>query len=181
MAQWRRWGRLLLLCGALVGFYFLVPVESLVPSQDEVLRWVGALLFFGALGFLVVRQLRFQLEDAEGRRIDGLVAVVVAVVLAFALSFYVLEDRRPGEVPGLHTRVDALYFAMTTLLTVGYGDIHAEGQTARVLVVVQLLFNGVFLAAAANVVSGRVRTVVAQRARARVEEPPAAGTEDQRG
>ncbi len=167
MAQWRRWARVLLMCGAFVVLYFVVPLTRPLPQPDYVVKAALALLVFALLAFLVVRQLKLQVVDGEDRSLDGLVVVVVAVVLVFALTFYLLEDRNPGQVPGLETRVDALYFAMTTLLTVGFGDIHAQGQVARVLVIVQLVFNGVFLAAAANVASARVRTVVEARAQAR--------------
>jgi voltage-gated potassium channel Kch len=176
MAQVRRWLRPVLICGVLLGLYFAVPVTTRMPTQDYVLRVLVAVLFFALLAILVVRQLRLQIEDETGRRVDGLVVVVLAVVLGFSLAFYVLQDRNPGQVPGLETRLDALYFAMTTLLTVGYGDIHAEGQAARVLVLVQMVFNVVFIASAANVLSNRVRTVVTERAQARAvargEEPP---------
>ena len=46
---------------------------------------------------------------------------------------------RPGEFDGLLTRIDALYFVVTTLVTVGYGDIHPVGQLARALVSVQMV------------------------------------------
>ena len=53
-----------------------------------------------------------------------------------------MADRRPGQFVGLDTRVDALYFALTTqTTTVGYGDVHAQGQTARILVGVQMVFS----------------------------------------
>jgi hypothetical protein len=175
MAQWRRWLRLLILCGVLLVVYFVIPVTRHLPTRDYVARGVAAVVFFALLGYLVVRQLRLQLDDDTGRRLDGLVVVVLAVVLGFALAFYMLEDGNPGQIPGLSTKLDALYFAMTTLLTVGYGDIHAAGQTARAVVLVQMVFNVVFIASAANVVSGRVRTAMAQRAAiraARSGHPP---------
>ena len=68
---------------------------------------------------------------------------------------------------GLHTRLDSLYFTMTTLTTVGYGDIHATGQTARALVLVQMVFNVVFVAAAATLLSARIREAARERFEAR--------------
>lgn len=184
MAEWRRWLRLTLLCGVLLTLYFVLPATEKLPAQDYVVRGGLALVFFGLLALLVVRQLRLELVDETGRRIDGLVAVVVAVVLSFALVFYILEDRNPGQVPGLHTRIDALYFAMTTLFTIGYGDIHAEGQVARVLVLVQMVFNVVFIASAAHVVSSKIRSRVTERAQARAAtrgEGPRPGRRGGRG
>ena len=47
---------------------------------------------------------------------------------------------------GLHTRVDALYFTVVTMATVGYGDVHAEGQGARMLVIGLIIFDVVIVA-----------------------------------
>ncbi|WP_281367034.1 potassium channel family protein [Janibacter alkaliphilus] len=43
--------------------------------------------------------------------------------------------------------MDALYFTMTMVSTVGFGDITATGQLARVLVTLQMAFNLLFIAA----------------------------------
>jgi hypothetical protein len=51
---------------------------------------------------------------------------------------------------GISTRTDALYFTVATLTTVGYGDVHAQGQIARSLVTLQLLFDVVFVGAAVS-------------------------------
>ncbi len=114
----------------------------------------------------VLYQLRTHIDDTS-RRLDGLVAAIVVVVVVFALAFYVLNVRYPDELTGMYTRIDALYFTASTLATVGYGDVHAVGQTARAMVLVQMIFNFVFVATAAGLLSARVRSAVEQRAQAR--------------
>jgi len=42
---------------------------------------------------------------------------------------------------------------MATLTTVGYGDVHAAGQVARVVVTCQLVFNVVVIATGASVLA----------------------------
>ena len=101
---------------------------------------------------------------------------MVVVVVAFSLGFYLMALQRPGEIAGLHTRVDALYFTMSTLTTVGFGDVHATGQTARVLVLVQMVFNIVFVTTAAALLSSRIRSVAAERAAAHREAGGATST-----
>jgi hypothetical protein len=66
--------------------------------------------------------------------------------MAFALTFYLLELASPGQFEDLHTRTDALYFTLTTMATVGYGDIHAKGQAARALVTAVIAFDVVVVA-----------------------------------
>jgi hypothetical protein len=76
----------------------------------------------------------------------------------FALGYYVLALSTPGQVDGLETRTDALYFTLSTVATVGYGDVHAVGQLARGLVIVQIVFNAVFVAALVTALRSRVRS-----------------------
>ena len=82
------------------------------------------------------------------------------VVVFFAFGYYLLarHDPHPGRA-GLHTRIDALYFAMSTMSTIGFGDVHAAGQAARVLVIAQIVFDLVFVGAAASLVTAHLRQV----------------------
>ena len=77
--------------------------------------------------------------------------------MLFALAFYVVEEHSPSQFDGLSTRTDALYFTLSTLTTVGFGDIHAHGQLARVMVMFQLIFNAIFVGAAVSTIVGTVR------------------------
>ncbi|MET0952655.1 MAG: potassium channel family protein [Aeromicrobium sp.] len=149
----------------LVMVYFIVPTSA--DTRASVLgRVVVVVLLLTVTAWIVVRQLRLAVLDGD-RRIDGLVLAVVVMTLSFAMVYYVLELRHHGEVVGLETRLDALYFTVSTILTVGYGDIHAEGQAARTLVLVQMVFDVVFVATTAAVVSSRVRDVATTRAATR--------------
>jgi peptidoglycan/LPS O-acetylase OafA/YrhL len=133
-----------------------------------VVRITISMLVLAALAYAVVVQVRLQLE-ADDRRVDGLVLALAVGVLVFALGFYVMEVHDPGQIPGLHTRLDALYFTMSTVLTVGYGDVHAEGQLARGVVLAQMVFDVVILAAAATTLSARLRRTAASKAARRRE------------
>ena len=104
--------------------------------------------------------------------IDGLVMAIATVTLVFALAFYVVEVRNPQQIDGLETRLDALYFTASTMLTIGYGDVHAAGQAARALVLLQMVFNVVFVAAAAGLLTSRVRRVATARVEAARSRPP---------
>jgi voltage-gated potassium channel len=163
--DWKRWLRLVGLTGLIVVLYFAVPV-SLSPHRENILRVGISLLTLAGLALGIVWQLRLHLDDAS-RRIDGLIISIVLVVVVFAHAFFVLDQNDPSQIAGLHTRLDALYFAMTTLTTVGTGDVHAAGQTARALVLVQMIFNVVFVATIATLLSARVRQAAESRATGR--------------
>ena len=130
-----------------------------LSSRDTVVLF----LLLAALALGIVVQLRRSVSDSH-RRVNGLVGAIVAVLLVFALAFFTMSVHRPEEIDGVDTRVDALYFSASTMMTIGYGDVHAVGQTARGLVLVQMVFDAIFVAAAAGLLSARVRRVASERA-----------------
>jgi voltage-gated potassium channel len=165
---WKRWVRLSAVLAVVLVLYFTVPVSFEISSND-VVQLVVSLTALSLLAVLVLVEVRHQLME-DDRRIDGLVIALMIAVLGFALGFYVLAQRNPDQIIDLETRVDALYFTMATLLTIGYGDVHAAGQAARTLVLIQMVFNVVILATAASTITTRIRT----QAEKRVEERRAA-------
>lgn len=138
--------------------YFTVPVEPDPNGLRLALRSVGTLLLVIVVAFLVTGQVRRQLAleqptgDAETRALIRLAVALIAGLLVFALADYVVARTRPSEFSGLGTRIDALYFALTTLTTVGYGDVHAQGQLARVVVCGQMIFSIGVIATGASIV-----------------------------
>ncbi|BCJ57620.1 potassium channel family protein [Micromonospora endophytica] len=131
-------------CVLLVVAYFVVPVEADPNAVRMGVRISLTLLLTGAVAWLVTGQVRRQLaagSSGESRALTHLAVVLVAGLLAFALADYVVARAAPTQFVALGTRIDALYFAVATLTTVGYGDVHAQGQLARVLVIVQMVFS----------------------------------------
>jgi len=57
----------------------------------------------------------------------------------FASVYEMLDVGAPGSFNEHLTRTDALYFVVTVFSTVGFGDITATSETARVLVTVQMI------------------------------------------
>jgi len=53
---------------------------------------------------------------------------------------------------GIDNRVDALYFTVSTVATVGFGDVHAVGSAARVAVTVHMVMDLLVLGIAARLV-----------------------------
>jgi hypothetical protein len=147
----------------LVGCYYLLPLFG--PSSGALvwLRAAAAALLLGAALALVTREIAREVRaDASDVHVHRLLMATVAGVVCFALVDFVIARTDATQFPGLATKTDALYFAMSTLTTVGFGDVHAEGQLARVVVTAQLAFNVVVLASAARAlargVTGRSRT-----------------------
>jgi voltage-gated potassium channel len=130
-----------LVAGLTVGY-------ALLPLRGR-LWWVGAAVGFGAIVAVVpITVRRFHAvrrsEQPVVVAVEAIVLLVSMLVLGFAAVYYAM-DAQQGQFDGLVTRVDAVYFTVTTLSTVGYGDIHASGTAARVLVTIQIMVNLAFL------------------------------------
>jgi hypothetical protein len=149
-----------------IGAYYLVPVEPGVDGLQMTLRTAGTVVTGIAITWLIVRQVRHQLAEPDRASLISLLAALVGGVAFFALADYITAVSGPEQFVGLRTKTDALYFTLATLTTVGYGDVHAEGQIARGVVTVQLLFNLLVLATGASVLTRHVR-IRARRASGR--------------
>ena len=138
---WRNAGTVM--CGLL--FYYFVPVGFDFPGHwpTRVVTLVAFVVGVAGLAWLANRRIGQFLAASRdtAHRVDGLLYLVCLVVLFFALFYYVLEMRDPGQFSDLRTRSDALYFTVATLGTVGFGDIHAAGQAARIATTVQMAFD----------------------------------------
>ena len=96
----------------------------------------------GAIVLIVWQVIAYRGAASSGHaRLMGLLVAIYVAVLFFALTYDRLAAADPAEIVGLQTRVDALYFSLTIVSTVGFGDIHAAGQASRAVVSLQIAFN----------------------------------------
>jgi voltage-gated potassium channel len=140
---------------AIVTFYFVVPFGRDDDPLPLPVATTVAIVTALVLAALVARRIVRILDGATPGKLSGLLVLLVAVIVAFAMGYFLLTRSDPAQVTGLNTRLDALYFTLTTLATIGYGDIHPAGQAARAIAAFQVVFNVVFLA-------GLVRTTLDQ-------------------
>jgi len=154
-ARWILLGELLLM----ITVFFLLPLNTGGLGWRLLLYGLGILLVVG----VVFRQVARHLQGADNAvRVDSLILALVLSTLLFALSYAAIDAADPGQIDGLSTRLDALYFSVTIVATVGFGDVHAVGQFSRGFVTVQMVFDLVIIAAAVPVLT---RSVAARRRR----------------
>lgn len=129
---------------------------------------IGVLAFcIGTIGLALLaiaqirRMARSSPESEQHVRLVGVLSLVYIATCFFALAYYLLATNEPGQFDGLRTRTDALYYSVVTLGTVGYGDVHAVGQAARVATTVHVAFNlvviGTLLAVTSSLLADRLR------------------------
>jgi voltage-gated potassium channel len=145
--------------------YFLLPTPGRMREASWGFLFGGGVLVLGALIALSIRHL---MRATAGVRARGLIVLLSCGVLFFAWANVTLAAI-PGQFADLHTKVDSVYFSVSTLATVGFGDVHAAGQLARAAVTIQMLFNLVFLGTAVTFVTGIMRQRVATTRRRALE------------
>jgi voltage-gated potassium channel len=150
-AWWAGGGNLL----AVLVFYFVVPIDT----QRSTLALLGgtlvALAAVGVVAFITVREaVRLARGESEGLRGLHVVLALEIVLVGFAVVYYLLAVNAVGQMSGIDTRLDALYFSAVTTMTVGFGDLNPVGQTARAIVTAHLVFNVAFIAATTSLLRG---------------------------
>ncbi|MET0929304.1 MAG: potassium channel family protein [Aeromicrobium sp.] len=140
-----RWRPLWSLVGLLVA-YFAVPLDWNGSTASIVLGLALTSAGLVLLGWMMVAELLHMRAGDAGRATGPLMILLALLVMTFSLAFYLVDLLSPRQMAGLSTRTDALYFTLSTMTTIGYGDVHAEGQVARALVCGLIVFNVVVVA-----------------------------------
>jgi voltage-gated potassium channel len=158
--------RTALTAAALILIYAVIPIP-----RGSSLSVGGTILFIGgvvALATAMISLIRQVGLSAGQVAVRGEMIVLLGYGILFFFSLaYLWLARSPDQFDGMDTRVDAMYFTVTTLTTVGFGDIHAAGQAARIAVTIQMIFNVVFIASAVRIVGPAIMQQRAERLRER--------------
>jgi voltage-gated potassium channel len=151
----------------LVALYFLLPLDHLAGVPLAVILLVGLLILLAVTGWqlhLVVRARYPAIQAGE-----ALATTVPLFLLLFASVYFAMARASPANF-STHslTRTDSLYFTVTTFSTVGYGDITATSQAARLVVTAQIILDLLVVGLVIRMFIGAVQ-------RARQEHPDPAG------
>ena len=137
--------RSVLVATVLVVLYYVLPLDRGWDSDTAVRLLVGVLVFAGVMVWHV--------RAIAGSRYPGLRAaealgmILPFFLVLFASTYFLMERASAASFTEPLTRTDALYFTVTVFSTVGFGDITAKSEAARVVVIVQMLADLVLLGA----------------------------------
>jgi len=155
----------------LVALYYLLPLDHLhtVP-----LVLVGGLVILLAVSLVQLRAI-IRARYPAVRAIEALAATVPLFLVLFASVYFTMAHTNPANF-STHplTRTDVLYFTVTVFSTVGFGDITAVSQSARLVVTAQMLLDLLALGLVVRAFVGAVQF-------ARQQAAPAAGPDDPPG
>jgi hypothetical protein len=122
----------------LVALYYLLPLNHVKNVAATLL--VGLVI----LAAVTVWQLWVITKAAHPviRAVEALAITIPLFLLLFASAYFVMARSSPANF-STHslTHTDALYFTVTVFSTVGFGDITAASQSARLVVTAQMVLD----------------------------------------
>jgi len=148
--------RALAITAAVVVAYYLLPLDRLAGVPLGV-SFVAGLVVLTAMSVYQVRAI-INASYPAIRAIEALAATAPLFLVLFAAIYFLMAqaDLNDFNVHSL-TRTDALYFTVTVFTTVGFGDIVATTQVARLVVTVQMILDLVVLGLGVRVFLGAVQ------------------------
>ncbi len=138
-----------------VVIYFLAPMDRGL----NVATFLGLVLALLALVAIISWQI-WRITRSEYptlRAVEALALIVPLYVLFFATAYFLTSRSNVASFGDPLTRVDAMYFSATVFTTVGFGDITAKTQAARVLVTIQMMLDLVIIGLVVRLVVNAVK------------------------
>jgi voltage-gated potassium channel len=156
----------------LVVLYYVLRLDRSWNSDTAIRLLIGILVFAGVM----VWQVRVIAGSRyPGLRPAGSLGLILPIYLVlFASTCFLVERASAANFTQPLTRTDALCFTVTVFSTVGFGDITARSETARVVFIVQMLADLAILGAGLRVLLGTVQRGRERRPDTRDDTRPAA-------
>jgi hypothetical protein len=139
-------GQAILVVSGLLFVYWLLPLQQRFDGQ-WLLRLAGGLVITGIVLAWQVRSIS-RSHYPLVRAVRALVAGLFVFVLAFAITYVSVSQQHAGSFSEPLSKVSGLYFAVTVMATVGFGDIVPRTDLARAIATVQMLLDLIFVATA---------------------------------
>ena len=133
----------------LVVLYYIVPVHEAWRLSSGLRLLVVIALFVAVL----IWQIRTILNSRQPgiRAVEALAVTVPVFLLLFAGTYFLMSVSSPGSFSQEHlSRTDTLYFTVTVFATVGFGDISATSESARLVVTFQMILDLIILGVGIN-------------------------------
>lgn len=161
---------------ALVVLYFTLPITGSVDRSAAVLLVLGLLVFAGVVTWQVRAVLRSSYPGL--RAIESLAAAIPLFLVLFAAVYLRIAEVDGSAFSEPLSRTDALYFTITVFSTVGFGDIAPMAALARVVTMVQMLGDLLFVGLVLRIMVSAVKLGLQRRAAASAGSPDASNQGD---
>lgn len=140
---------------ALVTIYYLLPLDHASEPAAITVLVIGLVVFITLVAFHVRMILGSPFPTL--RAVEALAVNVPLFLLLFSATYVTLATLSAANFAGRLSHTDALYFAVTVFSTVGFGDITAKTETARLVVTGQMIADLIILGLALKIIFGAVK------------------------
>jgi hypothetical protein len=139
----------------MVWLYYVLPLNS----RSGRLLFTELVLGVALLAAMITWQVWAIVRAAHPsiRAVQALAATTPLFLLLFASTYFVMSRDDPAAFTESLSRTNALYFTVTIFSTVGFGDISARAETARLVVSAQMLLDLVVFGLGIQVILGAVK------------------------
>jgi voltage-gated potassium channel len=159
--------RAVMTTAVMVALYYVLPINQRL-DRSAAARLVVSLIIFAVVSGWQIRSI-LRSKHPGVRAVEALAVLVPLFLLVFASTYYLMSGAESGNFSQPMSRTDALYFTVTTFVTVGYGDIVATTEFARVIVTVQMILDLLILGLGVRALLGVVKIGV-QRAATKAQD-----------
>jgi hypothetical protein len=139
----------------LVIAYFFLPFTLLLNGRLIAQFVAGILIVIVVLISQIVLTLRSRYPLL--RSVEAMATSIPLFLVVFSTTHFLINGLQPESYSEPMTRLDALYFTMTTFATVGYGDITPVSEPARFVTLLQMIGGLVLIGVVARVLIGAAR------------------------
>ena len=122
---------------ALVVIYYLLPLNRSSITVTATMLIIGLVALAGLLVYQVRAITRSSFPLLRG--VEALATSIPLFLLLFAATYVVLATISASSFSQPLSRTDAIYFTVTVFATVGFGDITAKTEVARLIVTGQMI------------------------------------------
>ncbi|MEU6866155.1 potassium channel family protein [Streptomyces sp. NPDC046876] len=140
----------------------LLAAYYLLPFTGKKVDATALILGLSAVAVIFTAQIRSiaRSDHPRLRAVEALATTVPLFLLLYATTYYLLEASTPGSFTQPLTRTDSLYFTLTVFSTVGFGDIVALTEPARIVTMTQMVGNILAVGVATRILFGAVEAAV---------------------
>jgi hypothetical protein len=139
---------------ALGALYYLLPLDRTSTWVAATILLIGLVALIALVSFQVRWIIRSQFPGL--RAVEALTTSLPLFLLLFSGTYVVMGAVSASNFGETLTHTDALYFTVTVFTTVGFGDITAKSEGARLLVTGQMVTDLIILGIGAKIILGAV-------------------------
>ena len=151
-----------------IGLSFMWWSYSLVPKDVDERIFIPGMLLLAGIAFYIWF-VKKEIERILGSRypevlaVEGLILSAALFLVIFATIYLVIDGLNPGSFTEPLSHLSSHYLTLTILSTVGFGDITAVTDQARLAVMIQMALTLGFLAVTIRVFSWATKRALVRR------------------